>query len=124
MRSPTHWDDIASRAGERATYKMEYAVDDADDEAERKAQGVPVGRVQETGVSGGGELVGALPDPRGVQPKKPPGSRRSKELTLNLTDEEYAAIKAMADAEEMPPSTWARLRVKDALDLMGGGGCS
>lgn len=96
---------------------MEYAVDDADDEAE----GVPVGRVQEAGMPGGGEQQRVLPDPRGVQPAKPTPPRRSKELTLNLTDEEYAAIKAMADGDEMPPSTWARLRVMDALGLLGGG---
>ena len=117
MRSPTHWDGVACRHGDPLTRYLEDAVDEADDEAE----GVSVDRVQEAGVPGGGELDGAVPDPRGVQPKKPTPPRRSKELTLNLTDEEYAAIKAMADGDEMPPSTWARLRVMDAIGLLGGG---
>lgn len=121
MRSPTHWDDLASRARERATYRMEYAVDDADDEAEREAKGIPVGRMQEAGMPGSGEQQRALPDPRGIQPKKPTGPRRSKELTLNLTDEEYATIKAYAEGDEMPPSTWARLKIMDALALLKAG---
>lgn len=121
MRSPTHWDGVASRHGDPLTRWFEDAVDEADDEAERGAQGVPVGRVQEAGMPSGGEQQRVVPDPRGVQPAKPAPPRRSKELTLNLTDEEYAAIKAMADGDEMPPSTWARLRVMDALGLLGGG---
>lgn len=117
MPDANHFDIVAVRHGDPLTRYLEDAVDEADDEAE----GVSVDRVQEAGVPGGGELDGAVPDPRGVQPKKPTPPRRSKELTLNLTDEEYAAIKAMADGDEMPPSTWARLRVMDALGLLGGG---
>lgn len=117
MRSPTHWDGVAARHGDPLTRWFEDAVDEADDEAE----GVPMGGVQEAGVPGGGEQQRVVPDPCGVQPPKPTPARRSKELTLNLTDEEYAALKAMADGDEMPPSTWARLRVMDALDLLKAG---
>lgn len=110
---------------------LEDAVDAADDgtpisppwEAKRTPV-VPVGVVQEARVSGPGKQHGVLPVSPRVQPPKPSGPRRHKELVLNLTDEEYAAFKAMADAEEMPVSTWARLRVKEAVDLLKAGeGC-
>lgn len=117
MRSPTHWDDIASRARDRATYRMEYAVDDADDEAE----GIQMGGVQEARVSGGGEQHGVLPEARRAQPSRPQPARRSKTLELNLTDAEYAVVKAYAEGDEMPPSTWARLKIMDALALLKAG---
>ncbi len=117
MRSPTHWDGVACRHGDRLTRFLEDAVDAADDEAE----GIQMGGVQEARVSGGGEQHGVLPEARRAQPSRPQPARRSKTLELNLTDAEYAAIKAYAEGDEMPPSTWARLKIMDALALLKAG---
>ncbi len=85
-----------------------------------------MGGVQEARVSGGGEQHGAVPEARRAQPSRPQPSRpqpprRTKTLELNLTDEEYATIKAYAEGDEMPPSTWARLKIMDALALLKAG---
>ena len=120
MRSPTHWDGVACRHDDPLTRYFEDAVDAADDEAEAKAR-VAVGGVQAPDVPRPREQHGVLPETRGVQPERRKPSARSKELTLNLTEAEYAAIRAHAEGEEMPPSTWARLQVMAALDLLKAG---
>ena len=120
MRSPTHWDGVACRDGDQLTRWLEDAVDEADDEAEAKTR-VAVGVVRQADMPCPGQQHGALPETRGVQPPGVKPKTRSKELVLNLTDAEYATIKAYAEGDEMPPSTWARLKIMDALALLKAG---
>jgi hypothetical protein len=62
MRSPTHFDEVVARHGDRLTAWLEDAVDAADEEAERAMAAV-------SGVPKPGEQVRAVPQARtGLQP--------------------------------------------------------
>jgi len=117
VRSANHWDEVACRHGDPFTRYMEDAVDAADDEAE----GIPVGGLLPPWVSRSRKQQRVLSTPPRAQPSGPQSARRTRALELNLTDEEYAAIKALAVKGGLSPSTWARLRVMDAMALLKAG---
>ena len=59
MRSPTHFDEVAARHGDRLTAWLEDAVDAADEETERAMAAV-------SGVPKPGEQVRVVPQARTV----------------------------------------------------------
>ena len=65
MRSPTHFDEVVARHGDRLTAYMEDAVDAADDAAEEAERAMAA----VSGVPKPGEQVRAVPQARtGLQP--------------------------------------------------------